>query len=98
MSKIRVYPTGFASEAWRVERDGIHIANVRLTIHATGRGEYAVTHPDRPDLDLWAQLAHGGTFVFDVWDHATVVDLLGKIVGPGAQGAALDIEVKRPTH
>jgi hypothetical protein len=96
--KVRVYPIGVGSEAWRIERDGEHIADVRLTIHATGRGEYIVTLPDRPEVGLWAQLARSGTFSFDVWDRAAVCNVLGDIVRRGAPGAELVIEVAtRPT-
>lgn len=98
MATYRLYPTGFASEAWRVERHGEHVCNVRLTIDATGRGTYQITRWDRSDLRQWAQLVREGTFAFDVWDRATVVDLLGKIIREGIPGAEVDVEIKRPSR
>ena len=95
---IRVYPTGIASEAWRVARDGEHLADIRLEIHATGRGNYWITRPDRPDLGLWAQLAQDGTFTFDVWDRAAVRGVLVALVHGRDPGAQVTVEIKRPTR
>jgi hypothetical protein len=99
MATYHLYPTGLASEAWRVERDGVHVGDVTLTIDATGWGTYQIARWDRPDLvALRAQLVRDGAFGFDVWDRARVIDLLGKIVRDGAPGADVDVKVKRPSR
>jgi hypothetical protein len=76
---IRVRPTGFAAEEWRVERYSEHLADVRLDIHATGRGEYAITWPDRPGI-VWAPLHRTGPFTFDVWDRGEVLAIVEGVV------------------
>jgi hypothetical protein len=97
MPNYRLYPTGLASEAWRVEHDGVHVGDVTLTIHANGWGKYQIKRWDRPDLvALRAQLVRDGAFAFDVWDRARVVDILTKIVREGARGAEVDVAIKRP--
>ncbi len=98
MTKIRVSPTGTASEVWRVERDGEHLADVHLTIiHATGRGEYFMTGPDRPG-EVWVPFNRKGTFTFDVWDQATARDVLRDIVRFVAPDDDLDITITKPTQ
>jgi hypothetical protein len=78
--KISARPTGFTSKEWRVERDGQHLADVHLSIiHATGLGKYMITGPDRPG-EVWAPLYRLGTFSFDVWDRATALDVLRKVI------------------
>ena len=98
MKQIRVHPTGIGAEAWSVTGDGVLLFNIRLTIHATGRGEYQIRSPDRPDLGLWSQLAHKDRFTFDVWNQEAVREILTAIVKPSARGAELTIEIKRPTR
>jgi hypothetical protein len=100
MMKIRVSPTGLASEAWRIERDGVHVGDVTLTIHATGWGEYKFTRWDRPDLvALRAQLVRDGSFAFDVWDRAAVTNVLAKVLHDIVrEGVALDVQIRRPTR
>jgi hypothetical protein len=97
MKAVHVRPTGIGAEAWSVEGDGVLLFNIRLTVHATGRGEYYVMNPDRPDLSLWCQLAHEGTFTFTVWDRETVRALLTDLVKPSAQGAEVTVEIEHPT-
>jgi hypothetical protein len=99
MPTYRLYPTGLASETWRVERDGVHVGDVTLTIDANGWGTYQIKRWDRPDLvALRAQLVRDGSFAFDVWDRATVADTLTKIIREGARGAEVDVNVKRPSR
>jgi hypothetical protein len=98
MKTIRICPTGIGAESWSVEGDGALLCNIRLVIHATGRGEYYVMSPDRPDLELWCQLMYQGDFVFTAWDKQAVRDILTAIIKPSAQGAELTIEIKHPTH
>jgi hypothetical protein len=98
VKKIRVHSTGIGAETWSVTGDGVLLFNIRLTIHATGRGEYQITSPDRPDVGLWSKLAHEDRFTFDVWNQETVRDILTAIVKPSAKGTELTIEIKHPTR
>jgi hypothetical protein len=98
MTKIRVSPTGTTSEVWRVECDGKHLTDVHLIIiHATGRGEYIITGPDRPG-EVWAPFIRKGAFTFDVWDQATVRDRLRDIIRLVAPDDDLDITITKPTR
>jgi hypothetical protein len=96
MKAIHVRPTGIGAESWSVTGDGVLLFNIRLVIHATGRGEYYVLKPDRPDLELYAQLSHEGTLAFTAWDQEAVREILTSIVKPRTPGAELTIEVKHP--
>jgi hypothetical protein len=76
---LRAYPTGSGLESWRVERNGVHVGDVTLTI--VGRGEYRVTRWDRPDLvALRAQLVRDGTFTFRRWDATEASKVLGAAI------------------
>src|SRR5262249_55675707 len=91
---IRVRPTGLVAEAWRVEHDGQHIADVRLDIHATGHGEYAITRPDQPGI-VWA-LDRSGPFTFNVWDRGAVLAIVEGVVRRIAPDDNVDITITRP--
>jgi hypothetical protein len=75
---LHVHATGTALEAWRIERNGVHVGDVRLEIHATGRGTTRVVQWDRADLKaLSAHLVREGTFTFRRWDDAEASKVLG---------------------
>jgi hypothetical protein len=95
---LHVFSTGTGSESFGVQRHGHEhrLVNIRLTIHANGRGEYVVTSPERTDDGRYAALISMGRFDFDVWNLETVRGLLSKIVRLHAPAEELTFDIEHP--